>query len=245
MNLLLTNDDGISSEGIKALETVLQRKYSTYLIAPLKERSATSQALTIFDKMRVEKVLPGHYIVDGYPTDCVNIGLHGDIFPEIDMVISGINRGVNMGHDVHYSGTVGAARHGAIHNKYSFAISSGKVAKEETYLEEAEIFLKILQKKFHWFRQGIVYNINFPETYPEALEEICFTRLGVRTYSDTYTKTKLIGDIEDFHLGGSLLGCKITENSDFAAYDKQRISITPIVLDTTDYQELQKLQKDS
>lgn len=237
MNILITNDDGISSKGIIALETVLQQEYSTYLIAPLHERSATSQTLTIFASMRVEKVLEDHYVVDGFPADCVNIGLHGNIFPEVEMVLSGINRGVNMGHDVHYSGTVGAARHGAVHNKYSFAISSGKLATDEDYLQEARLVLELIQKKLHLFKKGIVYNINFPQNYSNSLQEIEFTHLGVRTYSDVYKRQKIIGGIEEFALGGSELGHRITEGSDFSAYERSKISITPILLDTTHYVE--------
>ena len=116
MNILISNDDGITSNGIHALKKALSRKHNVFLIAPAKEKSATSQALTIFHRMHVEKLDDTTYTVDGFPTDCVNIGLFGEIFPEIDMVVSGINRGVNMGHDVHYSGTVGAARHGAVNS---------------------------------------------------------------------------------------------------------------------------------
>ena len=86
MNILITNDDGISSTGIKALEKILGKNHSTFLVAPLKEKSATSMALTIFDKMRVEKFNSNHYVVDGYPVGCVNIGLHGNIFPKIDLI---------------------------------------------------------------------------------------------------------------------------------------------------------------
>lgn len=77
MNILITNDDGIASSGIKALEAVLRKEHDTFLIAPLRERSATSMALSIYDSMRVERINDNHYIVDGYPADCVNIGLHG------------------------------------------------------------------------------------------------------------------------------------------------------------------------
>jgi 5'-nucleotidase len=241
MNILISNDDGISSNGIKALETVFKKKHNTFLIAPLKERSATSMALTIFDRMRVEKVLEDHYIVDGYPADCVNIGLHGGIFPEIDIVLSGINRGVNMGHDIHFSGTVGAARHGAIHNKFAFAISSGKLSKTENYLLEAEQILELIEKKLNIFQKGIVYNINFPEKFSNDIDNIRFTHLGTRQYTDTYKKTNIIGGVFDFFLGGSELDHISTKGSDFEAYGSGIVSLTPISLDTTDYTEKERL----
>lgn len=242
MNILITNDDGISSPGIKALEKVLKKSHNTFLIAPLKERSATSQAISIFEKMRVEKVMDNHYIVDGYPTDCVNIGLHGKIFPEIDMVISGINRGVNMGHDVHFSGTVGAARHGAIHNKIAWAISSGKVERHSDYTQEAEVILELIEKKISIFQKGLVYNFNFPVQYSHKLDDIKITKLGNRTYTDDYHKKKIIGEIYEYYLGGSELSHEITKDSDFEAFYSGKISMTPVSLDTTDFSELNRLQ---
>ncbi|MCB1191216.1 MAG: 5'/3'-nucleotidase SurE [Leptospiraceae bacterium] len=242
MNLLISNDDGISSNGIKALEKVLSQKYKVFVIAPLKEKSATSQAMSITERLRVEKVYENHYIVDGFPVDCVNIGIFGNIFPKIDIVISGINRGVNMGHDVHYSGTVGAARHAAIHNKYAFAVSSGKIDRDSDYTREAEIILQLLQEKLSVFKKGVVYNINFPEEFSPTLDSIEITQLGIRTYYDTYTVTQLIDNIYEFYMGGSQLGHQFSPGSDFDAYYSKKIPLTPILLDTTDYKEIESLK---
>jgi 5'-nucleotidase len=242
MNILLTNDDGIASNGIKALEKILSKKFNTFLIAPLKEKSATSMALNIFDKMRVEKVFENHYIVDGYPVDCVNIGLHGKIFPKIDIVVSGINRGVNMGHDIHFSGTVGAARHGAIHGYFSFALSSGVIDRSYDYLDEAEFFLDLLDKQLDKFQKGIVYNINFPLKFSTGSSEHKITELGQRTYTDEYKVDHLYEGIYDYFLGGSELGYKITKGSDFEAYENGFVSITPIGLFPTDIKEKIRLE---
>lgn len=242
MNILITNDDGISCNGIIALEKAFKKKHKTFLIAPLKERSATSMALSIYDKMRVEKVYDDHYIVDGYPVDCVNIGLHGEIFPKIDLVISGINRGVNMGHDVHYSGTVGAARHAAVHGFLAIAVSSGKINIDSDYSREAELLLELLETKPETFKKGIVYNLNFPQEYKPSLSEIKAARLGKRTYFDTYTRTPIIGGIFDFFLGGSELGHIKESGTDFEAYYMNKISITPISLDPTEKPELEILK---
>jgi 5'-nucleotidase len=242
LNLLITNDDGIGSNGIKALEKVLGKKHNTFLVAPLKERSATSQALSIIERLRVERVYDNHYVVDGYPVDCVNIGLHGGIFPPIDIVISGINRGVNMGDDVYYSGTVGAARHAVIHGTYGFALSSGKPREQHPdYLEEAEIFLEVLETKFSLFKKGIVYNINFPPSFPRDISKIQITKLGLRTVSDGYEVTTLYENISEYYLGGSTLSHLSSPGSDFDAYDENLISISPIKIDSTHYQELEEL----
>jgi 5'-nucleotidase len=242
MNILLTNDDGISSKGILALEKILGNDHNTYLVAPQRERSATSMALNIFDKMRVEKINANHYIIDGYPVDCVNIGLHGNIFPKIDLVISGINRGVNMGNDVHYSGTVGAARHAAIHSYIAISASSGKRKLDDNYEAEAEVILKFIRDYFVKLKKGIVYNINFPIQYADYPGSLRATKLGIRTYFDTYHISNVEGSISEFFLGGSDLGQKLTSDSDFSAYDSGLISITPITLETTSFSDLEEIK---
>jgi 5'-nucleotidase len=240
-NVLITNDDGIESAGILALEKSMRKVFKTFLIAPSKERSATSMALTIFDKMKVEKISENHYIVDGYPVDCTNIGLHGKIFPPIDIVISGINRGVNMGHDVHYSGTVGAARHGAIHDKISFAVSSGKSGWGYDYEKEAEFIVKLFTEKLSAFKKGVVYNINLPKEFSGSLNDIKITRLGSRTYMDNYEVTTISENESVYFLGGSDLGFKTTPGSDFEAFHNQFVSLTPISLHPTEHSEVDEL----
>ncbi|EMN91129.1 5'/3'-nucleotidase SurE [Leptospira weilii str. Ecochallenge] len=241
MNILITNDDGIASSGIKALEAILQKEHDTFLIAPLRERSATSMALSIYDSMRVERINDNHYIVDGYPADCVNIGLHGDIFPKIDFVLSGINRGVNLGHDIHYSGTVGAARHGAVHSRLSLAVSSGNVTKDYDYIREAEFVRHFINEYSSLLKVGIVYNMNIPFDFVSSTENLRITRLGKRTYEDTYSKKNIIGGIADFYLGGSELGHDTEEGTDFTAFFSGKISLTPLSLDQTDFSLVREL----
>ncbi|ABJ76922.1 5'/3'-nucleotidase SurE [Leptospira borgpetersenii] len=241
MNILITNDDGIASSGIKALEAVLQKEHDTFLIAPLRERSATSMALSIYDSMRVERINDNHYIVDGYPADCVNIGLHGDIFPRIDLVLSGINRGVNMGHDIHYSGTVGAARHGAVHSRLSLAVSSGNITKDYDYIREAEFVRHFIDEYSSLLKVGVVYNMNIPFDFVSSMENLRITRLGKRTYEDTYSKKNIIGGIADFYLGGSKLEHATEEGTDFTAFFSGKISLTPLSLDQTDISLVQEL----
>ena len=243
MNLLITNDDGISSAGIKALERVLGKSYNTYLIAPLKERSVTSMALTVFQGMRVERINDNHYIADGFPVDCVNIGLYAEIFPKIDFVISGINRGVNMGYDVHYSGTVGAAKHGALHGIPSLAVSSGRIDPEDGYEKEAELVLAFLEQYKSQILTGEIWNLNFP---PEVsgtgtISELVFTRLGRRRYSEKYEKKQIIEGVSEFQLNGSLLGHDEETGTDFEAYAQGKIPLTPIQLDLTEKNRLKEL----
>lgn len=244
MNLLITNDDGISSDGIKALEKELGKNHNTFLIAPLKERSVTSMALTIFQSMRVEKVNDNHYIADGFPADCVNIGLYAEIFPKIDFVISGVNRGVNMGYDMHYSGTVGAAKHGALHGLPSLAVSSGRIDPEDGYEREAKLVNEFLKNYAVKINPGEVWNLNFP---PEiagdgGLDQLVFTKLGRRRYTEKYEKKLIIGGVSEFQLNGSLLGHDADAGTDFEAYYLGKIPVTPLQLDLTEFSRLADLQ---
>ncbi len=243
MNILLTNDDGIESKGIHALRKTLSKEHSVFLISPSRERSATSQALTIFHRMHVEKIEDSVYTVDGFPTDCVNIGLFGNIFPEIDIEISGINRGVNMGHDVHYSGTVGAARHGAVHGKYSLAVSSGNREDGYEYSKESEYIRRFISNKIDILSKGVVYNINFPLEYSDDLEEIKLSRLGQRTYSDRYEVAHIKDNIYHYFLALTELGYVNSHGSDFESFYKGYVTLTPITLYTTDKDEFHKLQE--
>lgn len=244
MNILITNDDGISSSGIKALESTLQGEFNTFLIAPLKERSVTSMCLTVFQSMRVEKINDKHYVADGFPADCVNIGLYAEIFPKIDLVLSGINRGVNMGFDVHYSGTVGAAKHGALHGIPSLAVSSGRIDPPDGYKREAELVLEFLKKWGSSIKSGEVWNLNFPPEIAGSggLEELCFVRLGKRRYTEKYDKKEIIAGISEFQLNGSLLGHDVEAGTDFEAYYAGKIPVTPILLDMTEKDRLFQLK---
>ncbi len=242
MNILITNDDGISSPGIHALKKSLSKEHNVFLISPAKERSATSQALTIFHRMHVERLDETTYTVDGFPTDCVNIGLFGSIFPDIDMIISGINRGVNMGHDVHYSGTVGAARHGAVHQRYSLAVSSGNREDGYDYEREAEFIKALIEERLSNFKKGIVYNINFPLEFSKEISDIKLTKLGQRTYSDRYEIAHIKDNTYHYFLALTELGYVNSHGSDFESFYKGYVTLTPITLYTTDNDEFNHLE---
>jgi 5'-nucleotidase len=242
MNILITNDDGISSSGILALERFLSRDHNTFLVAPLKEKSCTSMALTLFQSMRVEMINENHYIVDGFPADCVNIGLYSGIFPNIDIVLSGINRGVNMGYDVHYSGTVGAAKHGALHGKLSISASSVRIDPEDGYEREALLIRDFINEYGSKLKNEVVYNLNFPEKIrgTQSLSEIKWTHLGKRIYRENYEKKHIIGGVSEFTLNGSDLDRIPEEGSDFEAFEQGFIPISTVRLNMTHQEELNR-----
>ncbi|WCL50337.1 5'/3'-nucleotidase SurE [Leptospira sp. GIMC2001] len=245
MNILITNDDGISSQGILALEKSLSVKHTTFLIAPLKERSCTSMALTLFTGMRVERINDQHYVADGFPADCVNIGLYSGIFPKIDMVVSGINRGVNMGYDVHYSGTIGAAKHGALHGITSIAVSSVRIDPPDGYEREAHLVAEFIEEYSNKLDKASVYNMNFPESISGKgdLSELEWTHLGRRKYTENYIQKHIVGGISEFTLNGSQLDNYDDPGCDFDVFYQGKIPISTVLLDVTDHKELDRWKK--
>jgi 5'-nucleotidase len=140
MRILISNDDGLKFPGLLRLRERLEAFGETWVFAPAEEKSATSMALSIHTDVPVIRLDERTFEVDAFPVDCVNVALHSGLAPQFDFCVSGINKGVNMGQDIWYSGTVGAARHTFIHGVPSFAVScgyldaSGDFARSQTFL---------------------------------------------------------------------------------------------------------------
>jgi 5'-nucleotidase len=235
MNILFTNDDGIHFPGIQALVEAFKDYARVFVFAPAMEKSATSQAMTIFEDIYVKKIDDRTFIVNGYPVDCVNIALHGGFINEkIDLVISGINKGVNMGQDVFYSGTVGAARHAYMHGIPALAVSSGFLDASGDFAKIAAFILKFVKENFEQLPRPFLFNINYPANV-KMPEKIKWTKSGIRIYRDTYKKTALAENEFLVNLGGSTLGYKEIGDCDFEVYENGFISLTPLNKDGTDY----------
>lgn len=132
MNLLLSNDDGYQSEGIKVLAKRLSEKHNVYIIAPESNRSAVSHCISMFRGLKIIKIDEKIWACSGYPSDCVSAGIIGNLIDvKIDAVISGINHGANMGTDIIYSGTCGAARQGVLLGVPSVALSVDCINSEQ------------------------------------------------------------------------------------------------------------------
>lgn len=245
MHILATNDDGIHFPGITELARVLRKKHRVSVLGPAKERSGTGMALSIYDDVYVKKLREDTYIVNGFPVDCVNIGLHGDILDSpVDFVISGINKGVNMGEDVLYSGTVGAAAHAAVHGVPAWAVSSGYLDATGDFTRVAEFVLELLEEEYHKKYPCEVLNINMP-AFEKPPYTIKWTQLGSRFYRDSYQKKKMADGGELFNLGGSELSHHPVEGSDFEAFSQGCVSLTPLALNRTDYEKLRKYIRQS
>lgn len=240
MKILITNDDGYNSEGIMTLYNVLSKKHQVYIIAPDRERSACSNIFTVREKVEVKRIEKNIFSISGYPADCVSIGLHSDIIPEVDMVISGINHGPNLGDDVHFSGTVAGARTAYIFGKPGIALSIDCYHRPSSYFNEASEFIldfidNQLTEKFFF------YNINYPDTSKDNIKGVKYTFLSRRYYKDSYK----IDKTSDENLFGLSLAGEITSEMkpgcDSAEMADGFISVTPLSIDSTDYKSLKEL----
>lgn len=242
MKILITNDDGYNSEGITTLNRVLSRNHETYIIAPDRERSACSNIFTVRDRIEVNRIDERIFSISGYPADCVSIGMHSDIVPDFDLVISGINHGANLGDDVHFSGTVAGARTAYIFGKPGIAFSVDSFHKPSSYFHEASEFLlnfidnNLTDKLFF-------YNINYPELSKEEIKGLKYTVLSRRYYKDSYKKEQT-GDTNIF--GVSLVGqinSEMKPGCDSYEMEQGYISLTPLTIDSTDYKTLEDLKR--
>lgn len=239
MRILICNDDGLHSNGMRNLEQVLSREYEVWAVCPDRQRSGTSQAISLRETMRMKEVEPRHFQVSGFPVDCVNLALHSGMFPAFDLVVSGINHGYNLGDDVHYSGTVGAARHACIHGYRAIAISCGIYDIGADFSHVARWFGAWLSGNLEALKPGIVYNINYPE-FPVEKPEVEFTVQGGRIYHDAYEILEEGGKSFVLKLKETIMGHKQAEDTDFSAIEAGHVSITPLSLQTTHFQELQE-----
>lgn len=245
MRILVTNDDGIHAQGIQSLIKELSTIAEIYLAAPDRERSGTGHSITVFDPIRVVKTnLPGikqGWIVGGTPVDCVKMAIARLIDEKIDLVVSGINHGPNLGTDVLYSGTVSAAAEGVIMGCPSMAISLNSNQGENDFTFAAGFAKRMADLLF---RQGIdqntLINVNIPDLPKEDIKGIRVTQLGARNYDNLFEERKDPRGNTYYWMGGGVLEEEQHEESDVTAVNLGYISVTPINLDLTDYQLIQK-----
>lgn len=247
MRILVTNDDGIFADGIRILAQSLGKLGEVRVVAPDRERSATGHAITVLRPLRIESVeFPGSPIlawaVDGTPSDCVKLAIEDLLEWKPDVVVSGINRGPNLGTDVLYSGTVSAAIEGAIYGIPSIAIS---VAAFDNchYPVAAEFGTQLVSTVA---KMGLppktLLNVNVPSVEKRDLAGVAITRLGARVWKDVFdrridprgrTYYWMAGNVEEYD--GDL-------DIDSVAIRHNMISITPIHLDLTGYELLEELK---
>ncbi|MEO6326280.1 MAG: 5'/3'-nucleotidase SurE [Thermoanaerobaculia bacterium] len=245
LRALISNDDGIHSRGLAALERAAQDAgFETYVVAPDREQSASSHALTMHRPLRVTKTGDRSWVVDGTPTDCVNLAL-GSILKETppDFVFSGINAGPNLGDDVTYSGTVACALEGTLHGVRSIAFSldyrrekpdaiadfnpAGQVARQV-----------ILYAMANPFPEGTLWNVNIPPGIPLGVRA---TRMGRRRYGESVVEKVDPRGRPYFWIGGIHRDTQ-ADGTDLTAMFERYVSVTPLHLDLTDYRALAEMK---
>ena len=247
MNILISNDDGIYAEGIKILVDFLKRAgHKLYVVAPLEEQSGTGHGITLHQPMRVREVYRGGELfghsVTGKPADTVKVALaHLYDETEIDFVISGINRGANLGTDLFYSGTFAAASEGTLWKKNAITLSL-LVDGENLYFESAgEFLVDYLESiKGITFPIGTLLNINVPNLPKEEIKGIKYTKQSNRKFQENLVERVDTQGNTYYWLGGSPVHGDHVENSDVQAVEDGYISITPVKLDLYD-KELEEL----
>jgi 5'-nucleotidase len=230
--LLVSNDDGVDAPGIIALREALATFADVYTVAPQTEQSAKSHSITLHHPLRFNRVDERVWAVDGTPADCVYVAFFlQDLLPRRpDLVVSGINHGPNLGNDVHYSGTVAAAREGALRGVASIALSSSSPDMEGA-AQYAKRFCKQLLAATMPGGQAPLLNVNFPPSPPKGIRA---TRLGFRLYSD---EVEVRDDPRGRHylwIGGpGGARNEPVEGADTEALDEGFISVTPLSIEAT------------
>lgn len=243
MSILLSNDDGISSEGLTILQEVLASLDEVWVVAPDRDQSAVSHSLTLQRPLRIDQVGPRAFAVDGTPTDCVNLAINGILRERPRLVISGINRGANMGDDITYSGTVSAAMEGTLLGIPAIAISL--VAREHFDFGPAAAFTGRLAATVLHDRlpADTLLNVNVPGLPSEQIKGFALTRQGKRRYGDAIVEKMDPRGRKYYWIGGDQLEFVDAEGTDFSAVQRGLISITPLHLDLTNYASLAQLRQ--
>lgn len=243
--ILITNDDGVNSPGIRTLHEALKGRANSYVVAPDRERSAASHSLTIHRPLKVERLDDRVYSVSGTPTDCVAIGV-GKILPERpSLIVSGINRGANLGDDITYSGTVSAAMEGTILNIPSFAVSLVVEGEGRLHFETAAgIALEVAEYVMdNSLPYDTLLNVNVPNVPRDEINGVRFTRQGKRVYDGSIKETYSPWGEMYYWIGGGMPYWEHGEDTDINAVLEGRVSITPVHMDLTNYKTMDFLKE--
>ncbi len=244
MHILVSNDDGYRSDGIRHLNAALSKLARTTIMAPDRNRSGASNSLTLDVPLRVFEADPDvYYVMGGTPTDCVHIAISGYFDHEFDLVCTGINDGANLGDDTLYSGTVAAAIEGRFLGLPTVAFSLCMEPDSDRHFDTAARVAQVLIARLleQPLERGMTLNVNIPDVPFEQLRGIRATRLGGRH------RSKPIIPVQDpkgktvYWIGPAGPGQDAGEGTDFHAVAHGYVSVTPLQIDLTRYPALPKL----
>ena len=235
MRILISNDDGVSAPGIIVLATELSRIADIHVMAPDRNRSGASNSLTLSRPLRVKQLDNDYYSVEGTPTDCVHLALTGFLADTMDVVVSGINDGANLGDDILYSGTVAAAMEGRYLGLPAIAVSM--VGDNIQHYETAATIVRrlLLQLDTYPLPRQTILNVNVPDLPLDKLKGLEVTRLGKRHSAEPTVKEYDPRGRPMYWIGPPGPEADAGPGTDFFAVNQGAVSITPLHLDMTHY----------
>jgi len=241
MHILLSNDDGYQAPGLKALLESTKEHGEITVVAPDENKSGASGSLTLSKVLTVKATGERCFAVDGTPVDCVHIGLNGLLDNEPDMVISGINSGSNLGDDVLYSGTVGAALEGR-RLAYPGVAVSLVGSEPKHYWTAGQVASAIVSElKVNPLPSRTILNVNVPDRPLEDLHGYKITRLGYRARSHPVIRLNASDDYRQYRIGTIGSAADSGPGTDFSAVNEGYVSITPLRIDSTDHSQCEHL----
>lgn len=248
LGILVSNDDGILAPGLLSLALTMREFGQVTVIGPEENQSANGHRKTLSKPLRVNSVNLGEgltaYSTDGAPADCIALAVLGIVKEPIDLVVSGINRGPNLGQDLTYSGTIAAAFEGTIHRKPSIAFSYEDRALDADYSVAAEYARRIVQQVIkHGLPPMTLLSVNIPQLALDKIAGVQITRQGTRVYHDELVARLDPSGRPYYWIGGEAPGGDVTiEGTDIWAVHNGYVSITPIHLDMTAHNMIDQLQ---
>ncbi len=248
MRILVTNDDGIHSPGLDALERVARTLTDdVWVVAPEFDQSGVSHSLSLSDPLRLRKVDERRFAVKGTPTDCVIMGVRHVLEDKRpDLVLSGINRGQNLAEDVIYSGTVAGAMEGTILGIQAIALSQayGPTTRDKLGYDTVEALAPDLLKKIvaEGLPVGVLLNINFPDCPADEVQGVAITTQGRRDAELLMVDKRHDGrGFPYYWIGFQRIKRTFSDGSDLSAIERKMISVTPLRIDLTDRPFMTKL----
>ncbi len=242
--ILVTNDDGVHAPGIRALFEAVSSLGEAVIVAPERDNSAVSHALTMNRPLRVFELSPHIFTIDGTPTDCVTIAVNKILDRKPDLLVAGINPGSNLGDDISYSGTVSAAIEGTMYDIPSLAFSLGGEPPHQ-FEVAAGVAWKLASLALAWhLPPSTLLNINIPPLPAGQIPGIRFTRQGRRIYKDAIQETYDPWGRKHYWIGGGTVHWSGGTGTDEEAVRDGYISVTPIHLDLTNHLGLGYLSRE-
>jgi len=239
MRILVSNDDGYQAEGIKKLARALSEIAEVIIVAPNENKSASSSSLTIGKPLNPIQIEHNIYAIDATPSDCVHLALCGFIKDPIDLVVTGINLGANLGDDVIYSGTVAGAIEGRFLGLPSIAISLAS-SQCKHFKTAAKVALRLVEKiEKAPLSHNTIINVNVPDVPIEDIKGIKSTRLGNRHKSEPSIQDENNPSL--FWIGENGKEADNGEGTDFYAIANNFVSVTPLQIDLTKYSEVKQV----